>query len=155
MKNVLQYLEQTVKMNKNKIAVIEEEKKCTYEELEKYSKSVGSKLIEYKIQRKPIPVLMDKGISALISFFGIVYAGGFYVLLNPELPKERLEKILDILKPNTIITDELVISATCTSSVSGNTCAGFNNVVVPTETTLAYNVPIKAATVITVNTVAM
>lgn len=48
---------------------------------------------------------MEKGINALSSFFGAVYAGGFYVLLNPELPTVRLNKILDVLDTNFIITD--------------------------------------------------
>lgn len=58
-----------------------------------------------KISKKPVPVLMEKGINALSSFFGAVYAGGFYVLLNPELPILRLSKILEVLDADLIITD--------------------------------------------------
>lgn len=51
-------------------------------------------------------VYMDKGIAALTAFWGIVYAGGFYVPLNPELPDERLKKTQDVLQAKVIITDE-------------------------------------------------
>ena len=44
---------------------------------------------------------------------------------------------------NEITNDELVISATCTSSVQGNTCSNINETVIPTKTTLANNVSIK------------
>ena len=106
MKNVLEYLEKSAQNNKNKIAVIEEEKKISYVEIIDKSKRVGSEISNYNDIRKPVPILMEKGINALISFFGTVYSGGFYVLLNPELPTTRLEKILEILQPEIIITDE-------------------------------------------------
>lgn len=103
MKNVLEYLENSAK--ENKIAIIEENKKINYQELLEFSKKVGSGLTKEIQPRRPVPILMEKGINALISFFGAVYAGGFYVLLNPELPVTRLEKILNVLQANVIITD--------------------------------------------------
>ena len=42
MNSVLYYLEETTKKFENKIAVIEEEKTITYEDLQKYSQIVGS-----------------------------------------------------------------------------------------------------------------
>lgn len=105
MKNVLEYLENTAKKNKEKIAIIEEEKKCKYNELLKNSKKVGSGIYKYVSPRMPVAVLMEKGINAIYSFFGSIYAGGFYTLLNPELPETRLKKIIEITKTNVIITD--------------------------------------------------
>lgn len=107
MKNVLEYLEATVDKNENKIAVIEEDKRCSYKELLEESKKVGSGICEYIGVRKPVPILMEKGINSLFAFFGTVYAGCFYVLLNPELPVQRLKTILEVLETNTIITDDL------------------------------------------------
>lgn len=106
MKNVLEYLENTAKKNKEKIAIIEEEKKCTYHELLENSKKVGSRIYKYVSPRMPVAVLMEKGINAIYSFFGSIYAGGFYTLLNPELPETRLKKIIEITKTNVIITDK-------------------------------------------------
>ncbi len=105
MKNVLEYLENTAKKNKEKIAIIEEEKQCTYNKLLENSKKVGSGIYKYVRPRMPAAVLMEKGINAIYSFFGSIYAGGFYTLLNPELPETRLKKIIEITKTNVIITD--------------------------------------------------
>ena len=105
MKNVLEYLENTAKKNKEKIAIIEEEKQCTYNKLLENSKKVGSGIYKYVSPRMPVAVLMEKGINAIYSFFGSIYAGGFYTLLNPELPETRLKKIIEITKTNVIITD--------------------------------------------------
>lgn len=105
MKNILEYLEKTTKENAQKIAVIEEDKKCTYSELLKKSKATGSEILKHIEPREPVAIIMEKSIKALYTFFGTIYAGGFYCLLNPELPVVRLEKILEKLNTKIIITD--------------------------------------------------
>lgn len=107
MKNVLYYLEKTEMKNGEKIAVIERNKKCTYKELLETSKKIGTGLTKITEVRKPIPILMEKGIDTLCTFFGAVYAGCFYILLNPELPTVRLQSILKTLEADVLITDEI------------------------------------------------
>ena len=106
MKNVLQYLELSVEKNREKIAIIEEDKKISYEELLKRSKAVGTTLSNYIDLRNPVGVFMEKGIDSLVSFFGTTYAGGFYVYLNPDLPVARLQKILEVADIKVVITNE-------------------------------------------------
>ena len=69
MYNIIDYLEKSNKKYKDKIAIILEDKKISYEDLTNYSKRVGSYLGKI-IFNEPIIVFMDKGIDALISFFG-------------------------------------------------------------------------------------
>lgn len=106
MKNLLEYLEKNAQKNEKKIAIIEEDEKCSYLELLQNSQKVGSGLSKYVMPRNPVPILMEKGINAIYSFLGTLYAGGFYVLLNPELPILRLKKVLEVLDTNIILTDE-------------------------------------------------
>lgn len=106
MNSVLCYLEETTKKFENKVAVIEEEKTITYRDLTKYSKIVGSYYAKKKYFNKPIIVFMDKGIDTLISFFGAVYAGCFYSLVNPELPENRIAHIKETLNAKYVITDD-------------------------------------------------
>ena len=105
MKNVLEYLENSTLRQKDRIAVIEEDKKITYYELLMNSKRVGSGLTKHITSNKPIPVFMEKGINVLCAFFGVVYAGCPYVLLNPELPHARLIEITNIIENEVLITD--------------------------------------------------
>ena len=105
MKNVLEFLE-SIKL-KNKVAVIEEDKKCTYSELIDMSMSVGSGLSKIELNNTPIPIFMEKGINTLCAFFGSVYAGCSYSLLNPELPEDRLKKIVKVLESKIIVTDKI------------------------------------------------
>ena len=90
--------------NAQKVAVIEEEKKCSYIELIESSKKIGSGISKIIEPREPFTILMEKGINTLKTFFGTVYAGCFYILLNPELPTTRLQKILEVSETKIIIT---------------------------------------------------
>lgn len=107
MKTVLEYLENSTNKNSEKIAVIDEFGKYTYKELTNLSKKIGTGLTKYFIPRNPVPVLMEKGKDTLACFFGAVYAGCFYVLLNPDLPKVRLEHIVNVLGAKNIVTDKV------------------------------------------------
>lgn len=106
MKNVLQYLEKNLIKNKDKIAVIDEFGSITYHDLILKSKIVGTYLAKKITINHPIAILMDKSTNCLCSFFGTVYAGCFYTLLNPELPLTRLESIINTLENPYIITNK-------------------------------------------------
>ena len=106
MYNVLQWLEESQDKYRDKIAVIDEMGAVTYDELVLRSKAIGSELSKYVGMRKPVAVLADKGIDTLSAFFGIVYAGCFYVTFNPELPEVRLNQVQSVLNAEYIITDE-------------------------------------------------
>lgn len=110
MNNVLEYLEKSFHSYNKKIAVIEEDKSITYNELLKESKSVGSFLASKRIFNQPVVIYMDKGIDALISFFGTVYSSSFYTLINPEFPSERVNQIESVLNPKYVITSDKYIA---------------------------------------------
>lgn len=106
MHNILEYLEQTAEMYPQKTAVTDENHSCTYCELECRAKEIGTYLSGMAKPGMPIAVFMEKSVEALQAFMGIVYAGGFYTLIDPEFPIERIKQILDILKPQLILTDK-------------------------------------------------
>ncbi|MFR7590710.1 MAG: amino acid adenylation domain-containing protein [Longibaculum sp.] len=105
MKNILEYLEQSSQQYFTKVAFTDENKDMTYGECVECSKRVGTKLLELKSKRKPIAVLMDKNVESLTSFFGVVYSGNFYVVIDSYMPKERIEKIFETLEPVALISD--------------------------------------------------
>lgn len=105
MKNVLEYLEQSAERYANSIAAEDEFGSCTYNVLSETSRRIGSALANRVEPGAPVAVLMEKGIDALCAFFGTVYAGGFYSLMNPQLPDERLKQIRSVLNAATVVTD--------------------------------------------------
>ena len=105
MKSVLEYLEKSEERFPDKLAVIDVENKCTYKELLNNSKKIGSFLIPYIQPKQPVVCFMDKSIFCLQAFFGIVYASGFYTLIDPNFPEERIQQILNTLNPALILTN--------------------------------------------------
>lgn len=103
-KNVLEYLEWDATELSDKIAVIDENKQYSYRELYNLSKIVGSDIAKEIKKNTPVMVFMEKGADTLCTFFGILYAGGFYTLLNPELPESRLNNIYDTLASDVVVT---------------------------------------------------
>ena len=71
MKNVLEYLE-IVKTNN---LVIDKNGSISYQKLLENSKKIGSGLGKFVKNNDPVPVYMEKGISALEVFMGALYSG--------------------------------------------------------------------------------
>ncbi|MBR6694187.1 MAG: amino acid adenylation domain-containing protein [Clostridia bacterium] len=106
MRNVLEYLEESASRLPQKTAVRDSAAEYSFIELLDKSRRIGSALSARDVVRRPVAVMMDKGAAALSAFFGIAYAGGFYVLMNPDLPKSRLMQIREVLGSDYVITDE-------------------------------------------------
>ena len=104
-RNILCYAEESARRFPGKTAFADEETACTYDELIKSARAVGTRLGREVTPGKPIPVLMDKGVKAIYAFMGIVSAGCFYILLDPKLPTERLRSVLDTLQAEVLLTD--------------------------------------------------
>lgn len=105
MKNVLEYLEKTASVKHDQTAVILEDNSVNWSELAQISQQIGTDLAKRINPKTPIPVLAKKDINTLCAFFGIVYAGCFYIMLNPQLPEARLKTILDTLESPCLLTD--------------------------------------------------
>lgn len=103
---VLSYFERTCILNSKKIAVILEDDKINYETLLNNSKRVGTHLAKVVSNNNPVVIFMDKGIKALYSFFGVLYSGGCYSLVNTEFPNIRIKQINEVLQSKIVITDE-------------------------------------------------
>lgn len=103
--NVLEYFEKTVLKYKEKIAIIDNESKLTFNELEKCAKKLCFLInIKMNLINQPIGIFLPKGANSIIAFLGTLYSGNFYVPLDIESPQKRLETIINNLEPKIIIT---------------------------------------------------
>ncbi len=102
MKNVLEYLEETVLKNKDKTAFVADDGEISFGTLLELSKRIASQLDAF---RKPIVLLFDQNNKEVISMIASMYAGGFYTVLDPKMPIERMENIFKTLKPEILIYD--------------------------------------------------
>ena len=103
MKNILDYLERTTVCNAWKTAVDDGNICMTWLELQEMSKSIGTALCKRTGRQKPVVILAEKSAVTLAAMFGVVYAGCFYVMVDPKQPIERLCEIFHTLLPEIII----------------------------------------------------
>lgn len=104
MKNILEYLECTAQKFPDKLAAKDEKTQCTYHQLYNRAKEIGTFLAQRQTVRKPVAVFMEKSVSTLQIFMGIVAAGDFYVLIDPTFPSYRIQQIFAVLEPEIVIT---------------------------------------------------
>lgn len=109
MKNVLEYLERSAGLYPDKVAIADAENRLTYKELKEQAQCIGSLLIEKlgvtSKMANPVAVLMDKCAFSLAAFMGVVYSGNFYVVIDAEMPAERINTIFEALLPVAVLTD--------------------------------------------------
>ncbi len=105
MKNVLEFLEKSALSVPCGIACGDENEELNYSALLLASKKLGAFLSRHTAARRPVALYLEKSVPALIGFFGIVYAGGFYSVLDPSQPMARTVKILETLEPSVVLTD--------------------------------------------------
>ncbi len=119
--NVLEYLETSAEKHLNKIAFAGEDGQITYSDLHKQAKAIGSYLIAMlkgKV-RQPIAVIIDRDVSSLVAFLGIVFSGNFYVPIDGKLPRHRVELILNTLQPQAVILPKREIEHVNTLNFEG------------------------------------
>ena len=105
MKNVLEFLEKSALSVPTAIACGDEKEELSYRALLLASKKLGAFLSQHTAPRRPVALYLEKSVPTLIGFFGIVYAGGFYSVLDPSQPMARTVKILETLEPSVVLTD--------------------------------------------------
>ncbi|NLK26762.1 MAG: amino acid adenylation domain-containing protein [Clostridiales bacterium] len=105
-RNVLEYLEQTVRKVPKKIAYADEKMGITFEEVFHQSRAIGTYLQEQGHYREPIVVFMGKHPRTIVTFYGVIYSGNYYVPIDDEMPRHRIELIFQSLHPKAVICDE-------------------------------------------------
>ncbi|MBO5090240.1 MAG: amino acid adenylation domain-containing protein [Clostridia bacterium] len=104
--NVLEYLEKTVVRLPEKVAFANEVEGLTFKQVYDQARAVGSFLHSKNFYNKPVVVFMKKHPNTITAFFGVIYSGNYYVPLDEEMPRHRIELIFETLKPQAIICDE-------------------------------------------------
>ena len=103
--NVYEWLKETSKRIPKKTAIVDEIGEYSYEEYYRISQGRAEAIIDSGIgTKKPVVVYIEKSAKVLISFMGIVASGNFYSPIDTEMPASRINKILEVLSPELVIT---------------------------------------------------
>jgi amino acid adenylation domain-containing protein len=101
----MEYLEQIVDKVPDKTAYANEEMGYTFRQVYDYSRSIGTYLSKKGYHNEPIVVFMGKHPREIVTFDGVIYSANYYVPIDEEMPRHRIELIFENLKPRVIICD--------------------------------------------------
>jgi len=104
-RNILEYLEATAGRLPDKIAFSAEHEALTFGALHAQARAIGTRLLQDGCYRQPVVVFMKKQPKTIAAFLGVIYAGCYYVPLDEEMPRYRIELILQDLAPAACICD--------------------------------------------------
>ena len=116
-KNILEYLEYTAERLPEKTAFSTGKESMTFGEVCSSARAIGSFLAGEGFCGEPVVIFMDKHPRTVTSFFGVIYAGCFYVCIDEKMPRARIEAIFENLRPRAIISDKKNYSAAQTLGV--------------------------------------
>lgn len=109
MKNILEYLEQTMTWLPEKAAFWDDKERLTFRELHRQARSVGTFLLNRGYRREGIAVCMTRGPKAFAAYLGCISAGCFFLALDEEMPPQRMARILETAQPRCILCDSETI----------------------------------------------
>ena len=112
MNNILDYLEQTEQQESMRIAFADPNKEITFHDLTLHAREVATLFSNGTFgftlgEQEPVCFFMEKSVDAVIAMFGAIYCGAFYSFTDIRQPAERVIKVLSVLDPVVIITDEV------------------------------------------------
>ena len=104
--NVIEYFEKgALRISRDKIAVREQGRDYTFEEIERYAKNCATLILKhFSGTNQPIPVFLPKSAQNIVADIGILYSANAYANLDIKSPSQRLKGMLQNLNPPIIIT---------------------------------------------------
>ncbi|NFG32566.1 amino acid adenylation domain-containing protein, partial [Clostridium botulinum] len=108
-KTIQELFEEQVEKTPNNIAVVFEDKKLTYRELNEKANSLARVLRDKGVKADSIVAIMvERSIEMIVGIMGILKSGGAYLPIDPSYPKSRIEYILEDSKSKTLLSTEIL-----------------------------------------------
>ncbi|MFZ2538549.1 MAG: amino acid adenylation domain-containing protein, partial [Oscillospiraceae bacterium] len=104
-KGMHQLFEHQVELVPNEVAVVFENQKLTYGELNERSNQLANYLRSLGVgPETKVAIFMDRSLELMIGIMGVLKAGGAFVPLDPIYPSQRVQFILEDLKIPVVLT---------------------------------------------------
>jgi amino acid adenylation domain-containing protein/FkbH-like protein len=104
---IQELFEDQVKRTPDAIAVVCEQQRATYNELNRRSNRFAHHLRKNGVGPDDlVAVFLERGIEMVVAVLGILKAGGAYVPLDPAYPAERVRYVLQDASPKWLVTQE-------------------------------------------------
>ena len=107
--NILDYMNKSCRDFADKVAFSDGCCHLTFRKVREQCDGVGTYLAKKGVYKQPIIVFMSKRPATVAAFFGVVRGGSFYVPIDAEMPRIRIEFILGSLDSPLMICDEKTV----------------------------------------------
>ena len=104
--SIVDLLENSFRKNKDRIAIIENNKNYTYNDLNKMTEMAVNVIIKENLEGKSIVLYVDKSIEFIALVIAIWKTGGAYIPIDTEMPKDRINYIIENVEADCIVSDE-------------------------------------------------
>ncbi|MBZ9521407.1 non-ribosomal peptide synthetase [Bacillus safensis] len=89
------------------IAVMDDQRKLTYRELEDMSYALSCELKKRGVEtEQTVALILDRSVYVIVSMLGVMKAGGAFVPIDPAFPAERIRYTLEDSGAQVIVTNE-------------------------------------------------
>lgn len=104
-KTITQLFEEQVEKTPDNIAVVFEDQKLTYRELNERANSLANYLRSQKIGRNDIVgIMVNRSLEMIISILAVLKSGACYIPIDPEYPQDRIEYMLNNSNAKLLLT---------------------------------------------------
>lgn len=104
-KTITQLFEEQVEKTPDNIAVVFEDQKLTYRELNERANSLANYLRSQKIGRNDIVgIMVNRSLEMIISVLAVLKSGACYIPIDPEYPQDRIEYMLNNSNAKLLLT---------------------------------------------------
>ena len=103
--NVVGYLEESARRTPDACAVEDDAEALTYAQLLDRSRRAGSYLARAGVARQGVIIAMEKSAQMLSVMMGTLYAGAFYVPVDPHMPHTRLRQIIQRVGATLVVAE--------------------------------------------------
>lgn len=104
-KTITQLFEEQVEKTPDNIAVVFEDQKLTYRELNERANSLANYLRSQKIGRNDIVgIMVNRSLEMIISILAVLKSGACYIPIDPEYPQDRIAYMLNNSNTKLLLT---------------------------------------------------
>ena len=104
-KTVAQLFEEQAKRTPENVAIVFEDKRLTYNELNERANVLARKLRGLGVKPDDfVALLAERSIEMIVGIYATIKAGGAYVPIDPTYPKDRISFMLEDCMPKAVLT---------------------------------------------------
>lgn len=104
--SIINLFDRTVEINASKVAIADAKSTLTFSQVRNTATSIANHLVERIGEKRnvPIAIYLPKSTELITADLGVMYSCNAFMNLDTSSPVERIQKIIDNIRPAAIIT---------------------------------------------------